>query len=104
MARGGNDAGTFWQSLVDGRSGVRPIEGLAGTGARPSYAAEVKDLTSDAVGLPRKRLKIMGRQAQLAYAPVAQPWHDAALGADGAVDRPRLGVILGVGMLNADVN
>jgi 3-oxoacyl-[acyl-carrier-protein] synthase II len=100
----GNDPGTFWQSLVEGRSGVRPIEGLAGTGARPSYAAEVKDLTSDAVGLPRKRLKIMGRQAQLAYAAVAQAWNDAALGADGAVDRRRLGIILGVGMLNADVD
>ena len=99
----GNDPGTFWQALVDGRSGVRPIEGLAGTAARPSYAAEVQDLTSEAVGLPRKRLKIMGRQAQLAYGAVAQAWRDAALEGEGTVDRRRLGIILGVGMLNADV-
>jgi 3-oxoacyl-[acyl-carrier-protein] synthase II len=100
----GNDARTFWQSLVEGRSGVRPIEGLAGSSARPSYAAEVKDLTPEVVGLPRKRLKIMGRQAQLAHAAVVQAWNDAALGADGAVDRRRLGIILGVGMLNADAD
>jgi 3-oxoacyl-[acyl-carrier-protein] synthase II len=100
----GNDAATFWQSLVEARSGVRPIEGLAEAGARPSYAAEVKDLTPEGAGLPRKRLKMMGRQAQLAYAAVTQAWNDAALGGDGAVDRRRLGIILGVGMLNADVD
>lgn len=100
----GNDPGTFWQALLAGRSGVRSIEGLAGSGARPSYSAEVQGLTPEVVGLPRKRLKIMGRPAQLAHGAVAQAWHDAGLDADGAVDRRRLGIILGVGMLNADVN
>ncbi len=80
----GNDASTFWQALVDGRSGVRPIDRLVAAGARPSYAAEVSDLTPEAAGLPRKRLKMMGRQAQLAYAAVTQAWADAGLGDEGA--------------------
>jgi 3-oxoacyl-[acyl-carrier-protein] synthase II len=100
----GNDVSTFWQALVDGSSGVQSIEPLAARGARPSYAAEVKDLTPEGAGLPRKRLKMMGRQAQLAYAAVAQAWADAGLLEEEAVDHRRLGIILGVGMLNADVD
>src|SRR5258708_26895076 len=100
----GNDASTFWPSVGDGRSGVRPIDRLVAAGARPSCAAEVSDLTPEAAGLPRKRLKMMGRQAQLAYAAVTQAWADAGLGDEGAVDGRRFGIILGVGMLNADVD
>lgn len=100
----GNDVSTFWQALVDGSSGVQSIAPLAVRGARPSYAAEVKDLTPEGAGLPRKRLKMMGRPAQLAYAAVAQAWADAGLREEGAVDHRRLGIILGAGMLNADVD
>ena len=47
---------------------------------------------------------MMGRQAQLAFAAVQEAYADAGLGAAGSVvDRTRVGVILGVGMLNADV-
>src|SRR5207249_1519114 len=60
----GNDVPAFWRSLVEGRSGVRPIEALAAAGVRPSYAAEVTGLAPDAGGLPRRRQKMMGRQAQ----------------------------------------
>ncbi len=100
----GNDPSTFWQALLDGTSGVQSIGSLAARGARPSYAAEVKELTPEAAGLPRKRLKMMGRQAQLAYAAVAHASADAGLLDERAVDHRRLGVILGVGMLNADVD
>jgi len=100
----GNDPSTFWQALLDGNSGVQSIGSLAARGARPSYAAEVKDLTPEAAGLPRKRLKMMGRQAQLAFAAVAHASADAGLLDERAVDHRRLGVILGVGMLNADVD
>src|SRR5258708_32546927 len=87
----GNDASTFWQSLVDGRSGVRPIDRLVAAGARPAYAAEVSDLTPEAAGLPRKRLKMMGRQAQLAEAAVTPAGAGAGLGDEGAGGRGRVG-------------
>ena len=42
------------------------------TGCRPSYAAEVKGFTPDTAGVPKKRLKMMGRQAQLAFVPLGR--------------------------------
>ena len=99
----GQDAGTSWQSLLDGKSGVAPIAGFEAEGARPPYAAEVKDFAPERAGVPRRKLKMMGRQAQLAFAAAEQASADAGLTADGARTEPtRLGIILGVGMLNAD--
>lgn len=100
----GNDARTFWTSLAGGRSAVAPVGGFCADGARPSYAAEVKDFAPDRAGLPRRKLKIMGRHAQLAFAAVREACAAADLAGDApAVSPRRLGVVLGVGMLNADV-
>lgn len=99
----GPDAETSWQSLLDGRSGVGPIAAFEAEGARPSYAAEVKDFTPERSGVPRRKLKMMGRQAQLAFAAAEQACADAGLAADtGRAEATRFGIILGVGMLNAD--
>lgn len=100
----GNSAGDFWQALVEGRSGVGPVRAFPAGASRPSYASEVKDLVPERFGLPRKKLKVMGRHAQLAFCAAQDAWADAGLAADSpAVDRTRLGVVLGIGMLNADV-
>jgi 3-oxoacyl-[acyl-carrier-protein] synthase II len=99
----GRDVDASWQSLLDGRSGAAPIAGFEAEGARPSYAAEVKDFAPERAGVPRRKLKMMGRQAQLAFAAAEQACADAAL--TGETSRPeptRMGIILGVGMLNAD--
>ncbi|HVP69991.1 MAG TPA: beta-ketoacyl-[acyl-carrier-protein] synthase family protein [Gemmatimonadaceae bacterium] len=99
----GLDAGTSWQSLLDGKSGVAPIAAFEAEGARPSYAAEVKDFTPERAGVPRRKLKMMGRQAQLAFAAAEQACADAGLGTEDTRTEPvRLGIILGVGMLSAD--
>src|SRR5262245_34124874 len=99
----GQDADASWQSLLDGRSGVAPIAGFEAEGARPSYAAEVKDFMPERAGVPRRKLKMMGRQAQLAFAAAEQAVADAGLAEDATHPDPtRFGVILGVGMLNAD--
>ena len=99
----GQDVGSSWQALLDGRSGVGPIAGFEAEGARPPYAAEVKDFTPERAGVPRRKLKMMGRQAQLAFAAAEQACADAGLNGDAEhVDPTRLGIILGVGMLNAD--
>jgi 3-oxoacyl-[acyl-carrier-protein] synthase II len=99
----GQDADTSWQALLDGRSGVGPIAGFQAEGAKPPYAAEVKDFIPERAGVPRRKVKMMGRQAQLAFAAAEQACADAGLnGEDGRADPTRLGIILGVGMLNAD--
>jgi 3-oxoacyl-[acyl-carrier-protein] synthase II len=99
----GNDVGAFWSSLLDGRSGAAPIAAFPVGGAAPAYAAEVKGFTPESAGLPRKRVKMMGRQAQLAFAAASAASLDAAL-PGGGVLATRLGMLLGVGMLNADVD
>src|SRR5207247_9468260 len=72
---------------------------------RPSYASEVKAFSPERSGLPRKKLSMMGRHAQLAFAAVQQACADAGLDSIGSIaDRSRFGVILGVGMLSADVS
>jgi 3-oxoacyl-[acyl-carrier-protein] synthase II len=98
----GRDTGALWQSLLDGRSGVAPIAAFAAEGARPAYAAEVKDFVPERAGVPRRKLKMMGRQAQLAFAAAEQACANAGLTNGGHPDPTRFGIILGVGMLNAD--
>ena len=98
----GNDVTAFWTSLLEGRSGAAPIAAFPVGGAAPTYAAEVKGFTPESAGLPRKRVKMMGRQAQLAFAAASAASLDAALPAGGVL-ATRLGMLLGVGMLNADV-
>jgi 3-oxoacyl-[acyl-carrier-protein] synthase II len=99
----GQDVDASWQSLLDGRSGVGPIAAFPAEGAKPAYAAEVKDFVPERAGLPRRKLKMMGRQAQLAFAAAEQAVADAGLADDAGRPEPtRLGIILGVGMLNAD--
>jgi len=100
----GNTAPETWEGLLAGRSGVSRLRAFDVNGSQPGYAAEVKDLSPERAGLPRRKLKMMGRQAQLAFAAVQEACTDAGLASDAAaVDRERLGIILGVGMLNADV-
>jgi len=99
----GHDVARSWEALVEGRSGVAPISAFDTGEARPSYAAEVKDFAPEQAGVPKRKLKMMGRQAQLAFAAAQQACVDAGLAdADPKVDPTRLGIILGVGMLNAD--
>jgi 3-oxoacyl-[acyl-carrier-protein] synthase II len=88
---------------LEARSGIAAIKSFAIGEFRPSYAAEVKDFAPERAGLPRKKLKMMGRHAQMALAAVIEASADAAL--DDAAARPaaeRIGVMFGVGMLNAD--
>jgi 3-oxoacyl-[acyl-carrier-protein] synthase II len=100
----GNDVAQSWDALLSGRSGAAPLRGFSVNGSRPGYAAEIKDFAPERAGLPRKKLKMMGRHAQLAYAAVQEACADAGLtGETPVVDRARLGILLGVGMLNADV-
>lgn len=100
----GNDARAFWEALVDGRSGAGPLSLFPVGSALPGYAAEVKGFAAESGGLPRRKLKMMGRQAQLAFAAVQDAYTDSGLRTEnGNIDRIGLGIILGVGMLNADV-
>ena len=99
----GNDVATFWDSLVGAHSGIAPITSFPTGDAPPIYAGEVKGLSAERTGLPRRKLKVMGRPAQLAFAAAHEACADAGIGLQERPAETRLGIILGVGMLNADV-
>jgi 3-oxoacyl-[acyl-carrier-protein] synthase II len=99
----GNDVGEFWHALTNARSGVAPLQSFPTGEFHPRYAAEVKNFAPEHAGLPRRKLKMMGRHAQLALAASLEAVSDAGLASSPSLVAPeRLGVTLGVGMLNAD--
>ena len=100
----GNDVPTFWSALLAGRSGVDWMKADTTDENLPVYVAAVKDFAPEMIGLPRKKLKMMGRSAQLMLAAAAEASGDASLNPE---TRERLaercGIIVGVGMLNPHI-
>lgn len=84
----------FWSSLVEGRSGVRPIRKFDVSAMPVRIGAEVEDFQPAAYVARRKSLKLMSRDAQLGVAASTLACRDAGL-CPGAVDPERLGVVLG---------
>ncbi|MFM8984598.1 MAG: beta-ketoacyl synthase N-terminal-like domain-containing protein, partial [Planctomycetia bacterium] len=94
----------LWAGLVEGRSGVVPIESFA-CGARPLHqAAEARVFTGDIDNFGpldverkkaiRKGLKVMCRESQMAVAAAQRALHDAG---DAAAHHPpeRFGCVFG---------
>lgn len=84
----------FWESLVAGRSGVRPIAQFDAEGLPVRIAAEADDFDGKAFVRPRKNLKVMARDAQFAVASAELACDDARL-TEGSVDPERIGVVFG---------
>ena len=58
----------FWSSLLQQRSGVRILRSFDGTDAAPLIGSEVADFNPAQYVRPRKALKLMSRDIQLAFA------------------------------------
>ncbi|MCS7306785.1 MAG: beta-ketoacyl-[acyl-carrier-protein] synthase family protein [Thermoguttaceae bacterium] len=94
----------FWESLIGGRSGVRPLEHLPSGILPASYGAEVWDFQGRAEEfLPvdkeqtkaiRKQLKVMCRESQMGVAAAQRAMADAGL-RPGQYDPDRIGVSFG---------
>ncbi|MEE8397210.1 MAG: beta-ketoacyl-ACP synthase II [bacterium] len=92
----GNDAPSFWQSLLAGRSGISRIAAFDPAPLKSRIAGEVKDFSFDA-----KLAKRMGRFTQFAVAASAEALGQAGLlpEAGGAGVAPeRIGVSVGTGI------
>jgi len=94
---------TFWQNLDAGQGGVQSLSLFAGKrdipfqiGA-PLVGFEAKDYVQ-----PRKSLKVMSGEIQVAYAAGALAMQDAGL-AKGALDPSRFGVVLGSELLYGEL-
>ena len=101
----GNDVPTFWDALLAARSGVGLMKADTTDENLPVYVSAVKDFAPEEIGLPRKKLKMMGRTAQLMLAASAEASRDALLDAETMENlAERCGIIVGVGMLNAGIS
>jgi 3-oxoacyl-[acyl-carrier-protein] synthase II len=94
----GNDAGTTWEGLLAGRSGIARITGFDPSGLDVQIAAEVKGFDAQE-RLGRRLVRRNDRFSLLALAAAREAVEDAEcdFGRDGA-DAGRTGVLIGTGI------
>lgn len=99
----GVDAETYWDSLLSGKSGVTRIDLFSGDHLPVPIGAIVSDFDPKNMVKPRKSLKVMSRDIQLAYVASDLAYQNAGLEV-GRVDPDRSGVIFGSDMIAADLD
>lgn len=100
----GRDVDSFWQSLMGGKSAVRPLRAIDPTHIASRIAAEVPDF--DAKGYveksQRRSLKMMARPIQLAVA-AAQAAIDQGKVDKTKLDPTRFGIEFGAGLIASEL-
>jgi 3-oxoacyl-[acyl-carrier-protein] synthase II len=91
-----------WDAVVARRSGVRPLPHLAAAGWLAPYGADVADFDPKELIQPRKSIKVMSREIQLASAAAELAWRDAGL-REAPPDPERLGVVGAAGVMYCDL-
>ena len=86
-----------WESIQARRSGVTRIEELERAGWPTPIGGSIDNFDPKAHVKPRKSLKVMSRETQLAFAAGELAWADAGL-EESEVDPERLGVIGAAGL------
>jgi len=93
----------FGEAIVEGRSGVGPIEGLDTSGLSIRIAGQVKGFdVGPYLGEHKKNVKVMGRAVQFAVGAGGLAVADSGLDTD-ALDPSRFGVCMGTGITPMDV-
>ncbi len=90
----------YWNSLLTGHSGVKPVAAFPTTGLPVHFAGEITDFDGKQYISPRKSLKVMSREIQFAVAAAGMATRHAAL-MPGTVDPERLGVIFGAELMHS---
>jgi 3-oxoacyl-[acyl-carrier-protein] synthase II len=92
----GNTAPEVWQGLIEGRSGVGPIQGFDTTGFSVTFAAEVRNF--DPLNfVDKKESRKMGRFTHLAFAATAEAMAQSGLQITPE-NAERVGVFIGSGI------
>ena len=91
-----------WDSIVARRSGVRSRPALESAGWIAPFNAEVSDFDPKALIQPRKSIKVMSRDIQLAAAAAEIAWQEAGL-AEATIDPERFGVVGAAGVMYCDL-
>lgn len=91
----------LWQSLAAGRCGIRRLHATHEQPPVAFYGARIDDFDGKQHVTPRKALKVMSREVQLAYASAQLAWEDAELGNCSLIP-DRVGVVYGSEMIPGD--
>jgi 3-oxoacyl-[acyl-carrier-protein] synthase II len=89
---------TFWKSLLDGQSGVRPLTLFDARHMPVNFGGEVRDFDARRFVKARKSLKVMSRDIQLGVVAADFAYIDAGLSPE-SVDPERLAVIFGTDLI-----
>jgi 3-oxoacyl-[acyl-carrier-protein] synthase II len=90
---------SFWKALCTGVCGIRPIASFDASQLPVQIAAEIVDFDPLQFVKPRKSLKVMARDSQLALAAAGMAREHARLPTDG-VDPERFAAIFGADTIN----
>lgn len=99
----GTDIEQFWQSLVAGRSGVVTLQQYQDTEPPRPFGGEIVNFEPSKFVKPRKALKVMSRDIQIAFAAAEQARLQSGI-ESGKVDPDRYGVAFGADMIDCDLN
>ncbi len=103
LAPNGTGLKAFWESLLEGRSGIGPITLFDATGYKSRIAGEVKDFDPLDYMEAELKPKRMARHTQLAYAATMMALRDAGLDLNNLELPSPTPVIIGVSMNAMDV-
>jgi 3-oxoacyl-[acyl-carrier-protein] synthase II len=84
----------FWKSLREGASGVKPYSVLQGTEMPVRFGGEIIGFDAKQYVTPRKSLKVMSSEIQIAFSAAAMAAQMAGITA-GTVEPDRFGVVFG---------
>ena len=93
----------IWEAISARRSGVVSLPQLAAAGWIAPWGGEVRDFEPKEFIQPRKSIKVMSREIQLASAAAEMAWQDAGL-AEATIDAERFGVIGAAGLLYCELD
>jgi len=97
----GHDA--YWQSMQARRSGVGKIRLFDARALPAPFGGQILDFDGKQYVRPRKSLKVMSREIQLAFAAADLATRDAGL-PPGSVEPDRLGVVFAAEMMYGDLS
>lgn len=91
-----------WDAITARRSGVRLQPDLEAAGWIAPFGATIDDFDPKALIEPRKSIKVMARDIQIASAAAELAWQDAGL-AQATIDPERFGVVGAAGIMYCDL-
>ncbi|MFD0959444.1 beta-ketoacyl-ACP synthase II [Paenibacillus chungangensis] len=94
----GSDLESFWNNLMEGKSGVSVVEAYDFSEYPTRIAAEIKNFDPEAYGLDKKEARRMDRFVQFAAVASKKAVEDSGLEIGVNCDAERVGVMVGSGI------